>query len=87
MKKRLLPTLLLSLGLLALTACSKLTLENYGKLKMGQKYEEVTALLGEPARCDETLGMRSCTWGDEQKNVRVNFVAGQVVLFSAHQLN
>lgn len=79
------PLLALSV-LLLLAACSKLTLENYSQLKMGQKYEEVTALIGEPARCDETLGVRSCTWGDEQKGISVNFFGGQVVLFSAHNL-
>ncbi|WP_416243200.1 hypothetical protein ACLSSQ_15730 [Azospira sp. APE16] len=71
---------------LALAACSKVTLENYGKLKMGQKYEEVTAIIGEPSHCDETLGVRSCAWGSEQQGITVNFFGGQVVLLSARNL-
>jgi len=83
---RLAPVTLIVLGTLLLAACSKLTLENYDKVKMGQRYEEVVALLGEPARCDETLGVRSCAWGDEQKGVSVNFIGGQVALHSARNL-
>jgi hypothetical protein len=73
-------------ALLLLTACSKLTLENYNQVKMGQEYTAVVAILGEPSRCDETLGVRACTWGDEQKGVSVNFIGGQVVLHSARNL-
>jgi hypothetical protein len=76
---------LLSL-LFGLTACSKLTLENYGKLKVGQSYEDVVAVLGNPARCDESLGIRQCLWGDEAKGVRVGFAAGKALAFSANNL-
>ena len=72
---------------LVLIACgSKISLDNYNKLKTGQSYAEVKQLLGEPARCDETLGIRTCTWGNEQQGISVNFVAGQVMLLSAHNL-
>ena len=53
---------------------------------MGQKYEEVTAIIGEPSHCDETLGVRSCAWGSEQQGITVNFFGGQVVLLSARNL-
>lgn len=77
---------LLLAGLL-LTACgSQLSLENYNKLKSGQSYDEVKKIVGEPARCDETLGVRSCVWGDEQRGISINFVAGQAVLLSARNL-
>ena len=75
------------LAALLLAACSsKVSLDNYNKLKTGQPYDEVKQLLGEPARCDETLGIRTCTWGNEQQGISVNFVAGQVMLLSAHNL-
>lgn len=77
----------LALFSLVLGACgSQLSLENYSKLKVGQSYEEVKQVIGEPARCDEMLGVRTCVWGDEQRGVSVNFVAGQVLLLSARNL-
>lgn len=77
----------LALFSLVLGACgSQLSLENYNKLKVGQSYEEVKQVIGEPARCDEMLGVRTCVWGDEQRGVSVNFVAGQVLLLSARNL-
>ena len=70
-----------------LVACSsKVSLENYGKLRTGQSYEDVTKILGDPARCDEVLGIRTCVWGDEQRGISVNFVAGKVMLLSARSL-
>ncbi|MBP8276392.1 MAG: hypothetical protein KAX55_05830 [Propionivibrio sp.] len=72
---------------LVLAACgSKVSLENYGKLRTGQSYEDVTQILGDLARCDEILGIRTCVWGDEQRGINVNFVAGQVMLLSAKNL-
>jgi len=72
---------------LVLGACgSQLSLENYNKLKVGQSYEEVKQVIGDPARCDELLGVRTCVWGDEQRGISVNFVAGQVLLLSARNL-
>jgi len=72
---------------LLLGACgSQLNMENYNKLKVGQPYDEVKKVLGEPARCDEILGIRTCIWGEEHRNISVNFVAGQVMLLSAKNL-
>jgi len=70
-----------------LAACgSPLSMENYNKIKVGQSFDEVKQVIGEPARCDETLGVRSCQWGDEQRGISVNFVGGQVLLLSAKNL-
>lgn len=70
-----------------LAACgSQLSLENYNKLKVGQSYDEVKQVIGDPARCDEMLGVRTCVWGDEQRGISVNFVAGKVMLLSARSL-
>lgn len=77
----------LAIGLaLVLLGCSKLTLENYNQLEAGMAYDDVTALLGKPAQCDDVLGVRNCTWGDETRSVSVSFVGGKVLLFSATNL-
>ena len=72
--------------LLALLACSKLTLENYNKLEVGMSYDEVVGLIGAPEKCDDVMGLRSCTWGDEKLSVNVNFAGDKVLLFSSHNL-
>lgn len=73
-------------ALLAAACGDRINIENYGKLKAGQSYDEVRAILGDPARCDEALGVRSCQWGDEKRGISVNFLAGKVVLLSASNL-
>lgn len=72
--------------LLAMLGCSKLTLENYDKITTGMTYEEVTQLIGTPEQCDDVLGVRNCTWGDEKRSVSVSFVGGKVLLFSSSNL-
>lgn len=75
------------LGVGLLSACGdKLSLENYSRIKVGQSYEEVRQIVGDPAHCDETLGIRSCQWGDAKRGVRVNFAVDKVVLMSAENL-
>lgn len=71
-----------------LVACgNRVSLENYNKLKTGQSYDEVVKIVGDPTRCDEALGIRACTWGDEKRGFSANFVADKVLLLSAHQLD
>lgn len=72
--------------LLALLGCSKLTLENYNKIEPGMSYDEVTRLIGPPDKCDDLMGLRSCTWGDEQRSVSVTFASDKVLLFSSSNL-
>ena len=79
-------TLLAVLLVLGLAACSKLTMENYAKLKVGQSYEEITAIIGQPSRCDEAIGIRQCVWGDETKGIRIGFAAGKALAFNAVNL-
>ena len=77
----------LMLGLLlTMLGCSKLTLENYNKITMGMEYDEVTRLIGPPDKCDDVMGVRSCTWGDEKRSIQVNFLGGKVLLFSSSNL-
>jgi len=79
--------LIIALSLiLLLAACSRLSVENYDKLKVGMTYEEVKQLLGPPALCNDLLGVKHCRWGDEQRHVDVNFIGGQVLVFSAENI-
>lgn len=72
--------------LLALMGCDKLTLENYNKIEVGMSYEEVNALIGKPARCDDVIGIRNCKWGDENHSINVSFAGGKVLLFASENL-
>jgi hypothetical protein len=71
---------------IGLAACNRITAANYDKLKSGQTYEEVQDLLGQPANCNEAIGLRSCQWGDDKSHIIVNFVGGKAVLFSAENI-
>lgn len=73
--------------LLLMLACSKLTLENYNKLEVGMRYDEVVSLLGPPAKCDDVMGLRNCSWGDEKHSVNVTFAADKALVFSAENLH
>jgi hypothetical protein len=65
---------------LILAGCSKVNRENYDKVKVGMEYSQVIALIGEPNKCDAALGMKNCVWGNETKNITINFVAEKVAL-------
>jgi hypothetical protein len=70
----------LLLALVWLSACSKLTPENFNKIKSGMEYAQVVEILGEPSRCDSLLIAKSCIWGDDKKKIDVKFVSDKVVL-------
>ncbi|NRA59585.1 MAG: DUF3862 domain-containing protein [Psychrobium sp.] len=67
---------------LLLVACSKLSNENYQRIEMGQDFSEIETLLGTPSSCQETMGLKQCQWGNEQRNIDVKFVADKVTYFS-----
>jgi len=71
---------------LLLAGCSKVSQENYVKLKVGMAYDEVRGILGDPASCDDALGLRSCRWGDDSRWIRVSFVAERVAVTAAGNL-
>lgn len=73
----------LMFALLMVSGCSKVNIENYDRLKVGMSYPEVKQLLGEPTKCDETIGIRTCEWGDSTSQITVSLAADRVVLFSA----
>lgn len=85
MRSRYFPVALAAVAIL-LSGCGKLTPENYAKLKPGLTYAEVKSILGEPARCDDLVGFKSCRWGDESRNITVRFAGDQVVLYSAENV-
>ena len=76
--------LLVSICLLA--ACSKITAENYAKLKAGMSYKEVSGILGNPTSCDDAVGFKSCQWGDAKRHVTVRFAGDAVIMHSAENL-
>ncbi|WP_243372124.1 DUF3862 domain-containing protein [Geotalea sp. SG265] len=72
--------------LLLVSGCSRLTMANYDKIKMGMEYDQVTAILGKPDNCSDALIARSCIWGSEEKNITVNFVGGKAILFTSKNI-
>jgi hypothetical protein len=80
--------LMIALSLLTmLPGCSKLTMDNYAKIKMGIGYGEVVRILGKPDSCSEALFVRNCVWGNEQKNITVNFMGDKAILFTSRNIN
>ncbi len=69
-----------------LIGCSKLTMENFEKIKTGSEYGEVVKILGKPDNCSEALLVRNCVWGSEQKNISVSFVGEKVILFTSKNI-
>ncbi|GAB7024897.1 DUF3862 domain-containing protein [Geotalea toluenoxydans] len=76
--------LVLLIMLAVLYGCSKLTTENYEKIKMGMDYGEVAGILGKSDSCSEALF--ACIWGNEQKNITVNFVGDKAILFTSKNI-
>ncbi|MCX4028602.1 DUF3862 domain-containing protein [Endozoicomonas sp. SM1973] len=69
--------------LLALiTGCSKVTSENYNKIKLGMESSEIEQFLGKPTKCDAILTAKQCVWSSGNKSIDVKFVSDKVVLFS-----
>jgi hypothetical protein len=62
-----------------LAACSKVNQENYSKLSAGMAKAEVETLLG-------ALGMSSCTWGDKNSFISVQYAGDKVLMFSGQGL-
>jgi len=78
--------LILILLVATLCGCSKLTSENYAKIKTGIEYGEVVKILGKPDSCSEALFVKSCVWGDEKKNITVSFVADKAILSASRNI-
>lgn len=69
-----------------LFGCSKLTKENYSKINIGSEYLDVVKTLGTPDNCSEGVFLNSCTWGDDKKHIKLNFVKNRVIYKSSHNI-
>jgi len=79
---------ILAISGILLCACgSRVNLDNYNKLKTGQSYSEVKAILGEATNCDEMLAFASVSGATRNVASTVNLVSDKVLLLSAHNLN
>ncbi len=66
-------------SILALAGCSKVSKENYDKIKIGMSYEKVVGVLGKPDTCQEpVLKTKSCMWGSSDKQIKIKFVGDTV---------
>lgn len=78
-----LKTIALIVGIFALSACSKLSKENYDRLEMGMSQEEVESIIGTADNCGKTMGTMACTWGDEDSSfIKIMFMADKAVTFN-----
>lgn len=79
-----------SLALLSLcvflTACNKINQENYSRLKAGMAKVDVKKLLGKPTDCSGALGISSCTWGDKDTFISIQFAGDNVLMYSGQGL-
>ena len=66
-----------------LLGCSKINQKNFDKLKAGMEYDEVLKILGKPDNCESVLNMKSCTWEESPKNIKILIFADKVVLLSS----
>ena len=71
---------------LVLFGCSKLNRENYDKIKVGMDYQQVVSIIGDPDKCDARMGSKNCVWGNENKNITINFIGGNVFVLSMNGL-
>lgn len=69
-----------------LAACSPVTQENFAQLKAGMSRVEVEELLGKPGECAGALGMSSCTWGQKNRFISIQFAGDKVMMFSGQGL-
>jgi hypothetical protein len=76
--------MLSALALATLLGCSKITQENFAKVKEGMSEQEVIAILGEPTESSSVnvLGISGTTarWVRGDTEVTIRFVNGQVAL-------
>lgn len=73
-------------SLVLLGACNKINQENYSKLSAGMPKGQVDELLGSPTECSGALGISSCTWGNDQTFISVQYAGDKVVMFSGQGL-
>lgn len=73
-------------GVLALAGCNPITQENFAQLEAGMSRQQVEELLGKPGECAGALGMSSCTWGQKNRFISIQFAGDKVMMFSGQGL-
>ncbi len=71
----------LAMSILALTACSKVTIENYDQISVGMEKTAVETILGKPSQCEEKTLHTQCQWQSGDKQINISFVADKVTLY------
>ena len=77
---------LLFLPLFFFNGCNQLSTETYDQLRIGMSHDEVISLLGKADECDGAIGIKNCTWGNENKHIKVSFAGDKVMVFSGRGL-
>jgi hypothetical protein len=79
--------LVATLIVLLIAGCSKLTMENYNKLKIGMAYNQVVDAIGSPDKCSDVMGVKNCEWGNESKSINVTFAGDKVLFYTSNGLH
>ncbi len=67
-----------------LTGCEdQLTMDNYQQLEVGMDYAQTEQIFGRPTECEDTMGLRKCVWGDEDRHVTISYIAEKVAFFTS----
>lgn len=74
------------ISLISLTACNKLTQENYSKLTIGMERNQVESLLGKPVECQNILAAMNCTWQEGESSINIQFLNNKIITFVANKL-
>ncbi|WP_105168179.1 DUF3862 domain-containing protein [Pseudoalteromonas sp. T1lg23B] len=74
--------LLIGTAILTLVGCSKVNMENYNKVKVGMDKAEVETILGSADECEEKTLHTNCTWGNEDKHIKITLVSDKVTLYT-----
>ena len=69
-----------------LIGCSKLNRENYGKINVGMDYQHVVSIIGNPDKCDAIMKSQYCFWGNENKNITIDFIDDKVFVLGMNGL-
>lgn len=72
-----------TVAVILLSGCSKLTKVNYDKIEMGMVKSDIEIVLGPADSCDRLFGTFTCIWGDSDgKYIEIRFIAGRASVFS-----
>lgn len=74
------------LGALALGGCTRLTAENYDKLRAGMSFAEVKKIIGTPTICDDVMTLKRCVWRSDDRSITVGLASDKVVWLNAENL-